>query len=88
MDYTEAIEFIILNKEVLRKDLKEDVNRFLKNKRYFKGVFLLAFEKAFKNYVIKLLREKLTIDLSLDTECAIMISRDTIEELFGEYFYV
>ena len=84
----EISEFLIMNQDPLKDDLRECATAFLDNKIYFKGVFRIVFNMAFKNFIRVKLTEMIAINTFTDMDTLTgIIDSALIERLTGDHFY-
>jgi len=84
----DLVDFLLYNKETIKSDLLNDVNKFLKHEIMFKGIYLIAFNQAYKEFITSLVRSKLHEHFPLLLETiAVIIDTHFLEEILGEAFY-
>ncbi len=80
-------EFLIHNKEIILKDIKADCIKFLEREKLFTGVFKLAFDRAFHEFVVSSIKEILLKHYFAHAEIHDIISAHMIKKYTGDYFF-
>lgn len=84
----DIVDFLIHNKETIKLDILSDVKSFLQNECMFKGIYLRAFNDAYKEFITSLVRSKLNEHFPLLLETiTVIIDTPFLEEMLGESFY-
>lgn len=84
----DLVDFLIYNKETIKLDILLDVRRFLDNEKLFKGIYLRAYNDAYKEFITSLVRGKLNEHFPLQLELiTVIIDTNFLEDLLGDTFY-
>lgn len=84
----DLVDFLVYNKETIKLDIMNDVKKFLQHEKMFKGIYLIAYNDAYKEFVTSLVKVKLNEHFPLQLELiTVIIDTPFLQELIGENFY-
>lgn len=84
----DLVDFLVYNKEVIKLDILQDVDKFLNHEGMFKGIYLTAFNDAYKEFITSLVRGKLNEHFPLQLELiTVIIDTPFLENLLGEAYF-
>ena len=84
----ELVDFLNLNKKELVEKFSIDVNRFLQNEYAFEGIFKVAYNDAFDEFVCSLVRNELINHFTnLNPEQIMSITEKSVLDMLTDGFY-
>lgn len=84
----DVLEFLVLNKDEILKDIRPEIRRFLASESLFNGVFRLAYDLALEEFILSTLRFYLAKHFNLQFEqISIIITVESLKKYTKDLFF-